>query len=230
MKQKIQISISEPCHENWQNMTLVEKGRFCSSCQKTVLDFTHLSDNEIIKLVSKNENLCGRISISQLNRDLIPISRKSNYFGYFATSVLAFLGLGAETSFAQEKPIIEQTDFNYLDTIKDSTQRFSIKGKVFLDHEALIHVTIFNKTANFVTESDQNGQYNILVSNGDVLVFSYLGLQNIERVVKDNVLMTIQMKKSKNNDIYMEHVVLGQLDKNYTFFGRTFRKIGNWFR
>ena len=52
-------------------MTPVEKGRFCASCQKTVLDFTHLSDNEIIKVVTKNDNLCARINVSNLNRNLI---------------------------------------------------------------------------------------------------------------------------------------------------------------
>ena len=97
MKQKIQISIPEPCKEGWQNMTPVEKGRFCASCQKTVLDFTHLSDNEIINLVAKNDTLCGRINVSQLNRNLIETKTKSNYFGYLATSVLAFLGLGIES-------------------------------------------------------------------------------------------------------------------------------------
>jgi hypothetical protein len=56
MRHKIQISIPEPCQEGWQNMTPVEKGRFCASCQKMVLDFTYLSDNEIIKVVTKNDN------------------------------------------------------------------------------------------------------------------------------------------------------------------------------
>lgn len=114
MKQKIQISIPEPCNEGWHNMTPVEKGRFCASCQKTVLDFTHLSDNEIINLVSKNDTLCGRINVSQLNRNLIATKRTSNYFGYFATSVLAFLGLGTYSVVAQEKPLVEQTDVKYL--------------------------------------------------------------------------------------------------------------------
>jgi hypothetical protein len=65
-------------------MTPVEKGRFCASCQKRVLDFTYLSDNEIIKVVTKNDTLCARINVSQLNRNLIETKIKSNYFGYFA--------------------------------------------------------------------------------------------------------------------------------------------------
>ena len=79
MRHKIQISIPEPCHEGWQNMIPVEKGRFCASCQKTVLDFTYLSDNEIIKVVTKNDTLCARINVSQLNRNLIKTKTKWNH-------------------------------------------------------------------------------------------------------------------------------------------------------
>jgi hypothetical protein len=130
MKQKIQISIPEPCHEGWQNMTPVEKGRFCASCQKTVLDFTYLSDNEIINLVNKNDNLCARINVSQLNRNLIETKRTSNYFGYFATTVLTFLGLGTESVIAQEKPVVEQTDLKYLNKATDSVKKIIVSGLV----------------------------------------------------------------------------------------------------
>ena len=34
MATKINISIPEPCHENWQNMSVIEKERFCDLCQK----------------------------------------------------------------------------------------------------------------------------------------------------------------------------------------------------
>ena len=228
MKQKIQIAIPEPCHKGWQNMSPVDKGRFCASCQKTVLDFSLLSDNEIIKLVSKEDNLCGRFSTSQLNRNLIETQRKSNYFGYLATSVLAFLGLGTVSIVAQEKPVVEQTDLKYLNKLSDSVKKFPIKGKVFLENKTLSKVSILNKTSNFETETDENGMYNILVSNGDVLIFSYLGLLSQERIIKENKLMNVNMKHS-DNEVKMEYCVTGFIKKR-TFFGRTFHKIGNWFR
>ncbi|WP_329806368.1 carboxypeptidase-like regulatory domain-containing protein [Flavobacterium facile] len=192
MKQKIQISIPEPCQEGWQNMTPVEKGRFCASCQKTVLDFTHLSDNEIINLVAKNDTLCGRINVSQLNRNLIETKTKSNYFGYFATSILAFLGLGTESSVAQEKPAQEQTDLKHLNKIIDSDKKITVTGVVTSEGVPLPGVTVRIKNKKEFVQTDEFGRYSIKVKKGKILVFSYIGLEDMEvKVVCSTVNATL---------------------------------------
>jgi len=67
----MKITISTPCHENWEAMTPKEKGRFCSVCSKTVRDFTAASDDEIIDVFSNpTDNICGNFYESQLNRNL----------------------------------------------------------------------------------------------------------------------------------------------------------------
>jgi len=100
----MKISIPKPCHENWNEMLPEEKGRFCLSCQKCVLDFTKLSDDEILKSLEK-PNQCGRFSNQQLER----INRKlkeenqirfPRIFRY--STLMIGLGLGG-TLMAQEK-------------------------------------------------------------------------------------------------------------------------------
>ena len=66
--QQIQISIPKPCHQDWNQMTPEERGRFCSMCQKTVLDFSQQSKEEILEFINahRNEHLCGRFRSEQL--------------------------------------------------------------------------------------------------------------------------------------------------------------------
>jgi len=73
----IQISIPKPCHENWNEMTPKEQGRFCSSCQKTVVDFSVMSDRQIVEFFQKPAGAtCGRFHTDQLGRE-IAIPKKS---------------------------------------------------------------------------------------------------------------------------------------------------------
>ena len=225
MKQKIQISIPEPCHKGWQNMTPVEKGRFCASCQKLVLDFTYLSDNEIIKVVTKNDTLCARINVSQLNRNLIETKTKSNYFGYFATSVLAFLGLGIESVVAQEKPVVEQTDLKGANKATDSVKKITVSGVIKdNDGNSLPGVTIIIAGTTLGTQSDENGNYSISAYINDLLEFSFLGFSN-KTITVNSSKINVQLY---NSNIIIEGAMI--ICKKRTFFGRTFRKIGNWFR
>jgi hypothetical protein len=66
--QNIQISIPSPCHEDWAQMTPEERGRFCSVCSKTVMDFTKQTEEEIERFIEehRNEKLCGRFLKTQL--------------------------------------------------------------------------------------------------------------------------------------------------------------------
>ena len=67
----IQITLPEPCHEDWDEMTPVERGRFCSRCQKTVIDFTKWTDEALLNFFLKDKNkTCGRFTTFQLDRNI----------------------------------------------------------------------------------------------------------------------------------------------------------------
>ena len=64
----MKLSISKPCSENYQYMSPTEKGRFCASCKKEVIDFTSLTDSQIREFfLSQNSRVCGRLSSTQLS-------------------------------------------------------------------------------------------------------------------------------------------------------------------
>jgi CarboxypepD_reg-like domain len=109
----MKISIPEPCNEDWQKMLPHEKGRFCLNCQKTVVDFTNKSNQEIINYLKNHKNVCGRLNNTQLNKYLKPernttIAKWHTYF----LSLMAFVGI--ELAHAQDV----------------KKQNITIKGKV----------------------------------------------------------------------------------------------------
>jgi hypothetical protein len=63
------IQIQKPCSEDWTGMTPNEKGAFCQSCAKNVLDLTTMSTTEIHSVLSQNqrESICTRIQNKQLD-------------------------------------------------------------------------------------------------------------------------------------------------------------------
>lgn len=68
---KIQYTIEEPCHADWDQMKPEAQGRFCESCSKSVVDFSSMSDFLIVSYMEskKNESVCGRFTEEQLNKD-----------------------------------------------------------------------------------------------------------------------------------------------------------------
>jgi hypothetical protein len=66
------VRIPEPCHEDWNKMQPDEKGKFCSSCSKSVFDFSKKTDVEIknILLEHKDQKVCGHFKKSQIDRPL----------------------------------------------------------------------------------------------------------------------------------------------------------------
>ena len=85
MAKKLQLQVPTPCHENWENMTATERGRFCASCQKQVIDFSNKSDREIAMFFKKPStgSVCGRFMEDQLNRDIEIPKKRIHWLKYF---------------------------------------------------------------------------------------------------------------------------------------------------
>ena len=100
----IHLHLPTPCHEDWDAMSLRDQGRHCAACQKTVVDFTAMSDAQLVRFFDNYKDLpiCGRFANTQLQRPLGfgPVTRKP---WPLAAALLAGLGLGA-TGYAQSSP------------------------------------------------------------------------------------------------------------------------------
>lgn len=70
MKRKVTISIPEPCDQKWSDMTPNSKGRHCDQCDVTLLDFSILTDAQIIERLKQSGPVCVRARDNQLERPL----------------------------------------------------------------------------------------------------------------------------------------------------------------
>jgi hypothetical protein len=84
MTKKLTLSIPKPCHEDWDKMTCAEKGRFCGSCRKEVIDFTRMSESQLIAFFKKpTGSVCGRFRNDQLEKDIYIRPRRMPWVKYF---------------------------------------------------------------------------------------------------------------------------------------------------
>jgi len=104
------LSIPTPCHENWEHMTPEDKGRFCLQCQKTVVDFSMMSDKEIVQFVNHAKGkICGRFDSRQLNRELIVAKEKRWYKPVSSiAAILSALYLFIPTAKGKTRDNVEQ--------------------------------------------------------------------------------------------------------------------------
>ncbi|MBC7555026.1 MAG: hypothetical protein H7257_13745 [Taibaiella sp.] len=99
------ISVPKPCNEDWNQMTPAEKGRHCSVCQVTVIDYTTLADREIVEAIQNaaGGHTCGRYHLGQLDRVMAapqPVPRYHIFAKKIAATPLLSQALG-NTVFAQ---------------------------------------------------------------------------------------------------------------------------------
>lgn len=108
MKTSYILKIENPCTEHWGTMSKNDFGRHCKSCSKDVVDFSHLSDGEIIKYLSQNnsDKTCGRLESHQLNRIIKAETEKRLKYNRI---VAALLLIGTtKVSVAQDKNKVQK--------------------------------------------------------------------------------------------------------------------------
>lgn len=166
----MKIQIDKPCHENWEEMTLKEKGRFCGACKKIVLDMTKYNDQEIISFFKeKKYDVCGQLETNQIDRELIPNheSKLSRLKKSLIAASLAGIIAGLNTVTAQSSLVRVETsdkkesDQNQKDEYNiDETVVFLIKGKVVDANNKAISGAIISINSDRV-KSDNNGEFEV---------------------------------------------------------------------
>ncbi|OQP65066.1 T9SS type A sorting domain-containing protein [Niastella populi] len=195
MPRSLQLNIAEPCHENWQNMTPQEQGRFCGSCQKTVVDFTMMSDQEVLNYFLKaDHNVCGRMADDQLNRELKITETKKRFSWAYVWNILVatFLMTKADAQvkdkpekpveiISEDRPIMGKVAYGPRAGVKKTVIPVEMKGLVLdeRNNQPVMGASIRVKDAGIGCMADTAGKFTLKVEKTEavVLEFSAIGYE-----------------------------------------------------
>lgn len=198
---KLQLTIPEPCHEDWNQMTPVQKGRFCSLCEKNVFDFTRSTDLQIIETYNKNNSICGRFLSTQLDRELFYPKKKKSV--WLATVFFGMITFWNTKMSAQEKPKTEQTETPRVVLGKPAyhpekeSNEITITGIVSDAVGPIPGVNVIVKGSNNVVNTDMKGLFKIKAKKDDILIFSFMGMEDAERTINNSRIINVKMKNDK---------------------------------
>ncbi len=187
------LTIPKPCSEDWNKMTPTQKGAYCKSCQKEVVDFTTTSKIILAQKLSKGNNLCGRFKANQLNTPLPSVSRSKFQRNMALLGYTSILAIGSPLA-AQEVPS-QQTHQVEEDIILSmvipelpSNDPITIKGNIVDSYSPLPGATVSIKGTQIKTQTDFDGNFLISLpgqfpDKEATLVISSLGYITIEKAV-----------------------------------------------
>jgi hypothetical protein len=103
------IELTFNCRENLDAMTPTEKGKFCSACQKEVIDFTNMSYSQIQQVRGKQTEMCGMFLPEQIDPSLHPIELPKVRSWAFLSTILLSLNFGTASAQSTVDPKVEQS-------------------------------------------------------------------------------------------------------------------------
>lgn len=175
----MRIQIQEPCSESWDQMVPGEGGRFCGSCQKTVRDFSNMTDAELIRFFQQpgNGNTCARIRTEQLDRPLIgsqPISNR--FWGKWSLALLGiWTGFVAEAGdFVGKNPVGKKTIQTKSQTPVSKTKKkkrpqrkkvdlVEVVGRVRSETKAMVGCLVELDSGKYSIRTDSMGIFRIRI-------------------------------------------------------------------
>lgn len=197
---KIRLSIPEPCHENWDAMTPADKGRICASCQKTVIDFTNMSDRQIAEFFKASHSVCGRLYPEQLNKDIeLPKKRIPWVRYFFQFSFPAFL-ISLKGNAQKGRNILKDTIchsqmLGFVATnplIEKAADAEIIRGEVVdASGTELSGATVMIKGTNMGTVTHSDGNFELKAKPGETLVISYVGYETKEIIASSSRVIAV---------------------------------------
>jgi hypothetical protein len=164
------IDFSFKCGQDWSAMENHGENKFCQSCQKTVIDFSKMSNSEAISFLTANakKNTCGSMTLTQL-AELNTRMGMQDIRLFSLKNLLLGAGISASASgFAQEKlPVLFENDRLKVELLSkdinpDSTINNLIRGTIVDENGLGIpYAKVSIPTMQINKQTDADGKFEI---------------------------------------------------------------------
>ncbi|GGG44088.1 carboxypeptidase-like regulatory domain-containing protein [Hymenobacter glacieicola] len=179
------LTVPQPCHESWAAMTPAAQGRHCAACSKVVVDFTRMSDAELLAYLSQAKGTtCGRFTGHQLNRPLRAPAMATRWWQIGAALAVLSVGVAAAPVAAQTKnaPVEQRITMGMLPITADLLVPQTIISGWVTDaagtHLPGVTVLVQGTTTGVSTGPDGSFALSLPATNQPiVLLFSSIGFE-----------------------------------------------------
>ena len=184
----VKLQFEYRCDQNWNSMRRTEVGRFCNQCNRNIIDFSIMSDTEIINYLKTHKEICGKLHESQLDRALIQSDLKRRK-GWVRWASLIFSAIASSSLIAQNTTTPINTNYeNSNDNLnsaknengqvvseKNASEIIVLKGKVIngATGKKVAGAKIFIDSAHTV-KSDKHGYFEVQLKKSDLVNKTFL--------------------------------------------------------
>lgn len=227
MNSQFKLSIDKPCAEKFENFTSTSLGGFCQSCEKEVIDFTKMTDNEIVGYFKNaSGKSCGRFKQDQLTTyTQYAHTRSSNSFKWAGIGALGLsLLLPVRESYSQgrndQNEVVIDNKIDQNIEASNTKDKHHVKGTVFYeeDKEPLpgVNVVVKGTTIGTVTDIDGKFEFREPLNTGDVLVFSFIGLVTQEVKISNKLSFDVNLEMVQMEAAFMGEVAVDEVYSSKT--------------
>ncbi len=238
----LKISIPKPCTQSWANMSPTEKGRYCNSCEKEVIDFRSWTTDELQHWFLNQKGICGLFLQEQIVVDEMSVKHSRWNFskGVFMAFCLTLFA-GSKT---YSKPVLasvyeenkkSKADWPAKASTTDTLITISGRVKDFTDKIDLANVKV-STLSGLNTVTDAYGKFKIqakVKKEGKVvLFFDYIGYLTKELVLNPSETENLEIELGNPKEqirLVMGGGVLIQVKKP-SFFNRVWHFIKSPFK
>lgn len=244
MKTTFSISVKKPCTERFEEFIKTAKGGFCTSCEKEVIDFTEMSQTELMdSLCTTSASTYGRFKNSQIdsyqnNVDTIK-NPKFLTTGIGTMSFLLLVFCAVSNMTAQQTSDLKTNQQTEIGTTQKSEfiggtiqESYTVNGTV-VDEDNLplagVNVVLKGTADGITTDFYGKFEYPKTLEIGNVLIFSYIGYDTKEYEVNSSNSKIININIAFNDaDIELMGEVV--VDGIYTTKRTIFQKFIDIFK